>query len=53
MEQNILENKVPAEHIIRWNVPGSFELFMDAKNVANSKRRCCNSYIVIQGQTTF
>jgi 6,7-dimethyl-8-ribityllumazine synthase len=25
-EQAFLENKVPAEHIIRWNVPGSFEL---------------------------
>jgi hypothetical protein len=26
-----LFEKVPAEHIIRWNVPGSFELFMAAK----------------------
>jgi 6,7-dimethyl-8-ribityllumazine synthase len=43
--RGIFENKVPAEHIIRWNVPGrTFELFMDAKNAANSKRRCCNSY---------
>jgi 6,7-dimethyl-8-ribityllumazine synthase len=49
-EQAFLENKVPAEHIIRWNVPGSFEL-MDVKNASNSKRRCCNCAKVIQGET--
>jgi hypothetical protein len=26
-----LENEVPAEHIIRWNVPGSFELVYGCK----------------------
>jgi 6,7-dimethyl-8-ribityllumazine synthase len=31
------ENEVPAEHIIRWNVPGSFELVYGKKNVTNSK----------------
>jgi 6,7-dimethyl-8-ribityllumazine synthase len=30
-EQAFLENKVPAEHIIRWNVPGSFELIYGCK----------------------
>jgi 6,7-dimethyl-8-ribityllumazine synthase len=25
------ENEVPAEHIIRWNVPGSFELVYGCK----------------------
>jgi 6,7-dimethyl-8-ribityllumazine synthase len=29
-EQAFLENKVP-EHIIRWNVPGSFELIYGCK----------------------
>ena len=33
-----LENEVPAQQIIRWNVPGSFELDLWCKeNVANSK----------------
>jgi 6,7-dimethyl-8-ribityllumazine synthase len=34
----LFENEVPAEHIIRWNVPGSFELVYGCKkNVTNSK----------------
>ena len=39
----LLENQVPAQQIIRWNVPGSFELIYGSKeNVANTKCRCCN-----------
>jgi 6,7-dimethyl-8-ribityllumazine synthase len=38
MEQNkLLENKVPAEHIIRWNVPGSFELIYGCKKMLQTQ----------------
>jgi 6,7-dimethyl-8-ribityllumazine synthase len=39
MEQNkhFLENKVPAEHIIRWNVPGSFELIYGCKKMLQTQ----------------
>ena len=33
----LLENQVPAQHIIRWNVPGSFELVFGAKHLAENK----------------
>jgi 6,7-dimethyl-8-ribityllumazine synthase len=38
MEQNkhFLENKVP-EHIIRWNVPGSFELIYGCKKMLQTQ----------------
>ena len=29
----LLENRVPAQHIIRWNVPGSFELVYGAQRM--------------------
>ena len=29
----LIENEVPSEHIIRWNVPGSFELIYGAKKM--------------------
>jgi 6,7-dimethyl-8-ribityllumazine synthase len=39
MEQNhFLENKVPAEHIIRWNVPGSFELIYGCKKMLQTQK---------------
>ena len=31
--QALIENQVPAQHIIRWNVPGSFELIFGAKQM--------------------
>ena len=31
--QALIENQVPAQHIIRWNVPGSFELIYGAKKM--------------------
>jgi 6,7-dimethyl-8-ribityllumazine synthase len=34
---SILENKVPAEHIIRWNVPGSFELIYGCKKMLQTQ----------------
>ena len=48
-----LENEVPAEHIIRWNVPGSFELIYGAKKMLQTQN--VDAVIVIgcaiQGQT--
>ena len=29
----LIENEVPADHIIRWNVPGSFELVYGAQRM--------------------
>lgn len=31
--QTLLENQVPSQHIIRWNVPGSFELIFGARQM--------------------
>jgi 6,7-dimethyl-8-ribityllumazine synthase len=31
------ENEVPAEHIIRWNVPGSFELVYGCKKMLQTQ----------------
>ena len=31
--QALIENQVPVQHIIRWNVPGSFELIYGAKKM--------------------
>lgn len=31
--QTLLENQVPSQHIIRWNVPGSFELVYGAQRM--------------------
>jgi 6,7-dimethyl-8-ribityllumazine synthase len=36
-EAAFLDNEVPAEHIIRWNVPGSFELIYGAKKCYKRK----------------
>jgi 6,7-dimethyl-8-ribityllumazine synthase len=41
-EAAFLDNEVPAEHIIRWNVPGVLSLFMVRKNATNAKCRCNN-----------
>lgn len=49
----LLENEVPAEHIIRWNVPGSFELIYGAKKMLQTQNVDAVIVIgcVIQGQT--
>jgi 6,7-dimethyl-8-ribityllumazine synthase len=49
----LLENEVPAEHIIRWNVPGSFELVYGAKKMLQTQNVDAVIVIgcVIQGQT--
>ena len=48
-----LENQVPAHHVIRWNVPGSFELIYGCKKMLQTQN--VDSVIaigcVIQGQT--
>ncbi|MGO4818191.1 6,7-dimethyl-8-ribityllumazine synthase [Flavobacterium sp. W22_SRS_FP1] len=48
-----LENEVPAEHIIRWNVPGSFELIYGCKKMLQTQNVDAVIAIgcVIQGQT--
>jgi 6,7-dimethyl-8-ribityllumazine synthase len=48
-----LENKVPAEHIIRWNVPGSFELIYGCKKMLQTQNVDAVIAIgcVIQGET--
>lgn len=48
-----LENEVPSEHIIRWNVPGSFELIYGAKKMLQTQNVDAVIAIgcVIQGQT--
>ena len=49
----LLENQVPAQHIIRWNVPGSFELVNGAKKMLQTQNVDAVIAIgcVIQGQT--
>ena len=48
-----LENQVPANHIIRWNVPGSFELIYGSKKMLQTQNVDAVIAIgcVIQGQT--
>ena len=49
----LLENQVPAQHIIRWNVPGSFELIYGSKKMLQTQHVDAVIAIgcVIQGQT--
>ena len=49
----LFENQVPAQHIIRWNVPGSFELVYGAKKMLQTQNVDAVIAIgcVIQGQT--
>lgn len=48
-----LENQVPSQHIIRWNVPGSFELIYGCKKMLQTQNVDAVIAIgcVIQGQT--
>jgi 6,7-dimethyl-8-ribityllumazine synthase len=48
-----LENEVPSDHIIRWNVPGSFELIYGAKKMLQTQNVDAVIAIgcVIQGET--
>lgn len=52
-EEAFLDNEVPAENIIRWNVPGSFELIYGAKKMLQTQKVDAVIAIgcVIQGQT--
>jgi 6,7-dimethyl-8-ribityllumazine synthase len=49
----LLDNEVPSEHIIRWNVPGSFELVYGAKKMLQTQNVDVVIAIgcVIQGET--
>lgn len=49
----LLENQVLAQHIIRWNVPGSFELIYGSKKMLQTQKVDAVIAIgcVIQGQT--
>ncbi|PRZ28279.1 6,7-dimethyl-8-ribityllumazine synthase [Flavobacterium granuli] len=49
----LLENQVPPQQIIRWNVPGSFELIYGAKKMLQTQKVDAVIVIgcVIQGQT--
>ena len=49
----LLDNEVPSEHIIRWNVPGSFELIYGAKKMLQTQNVDAVIAIgcVIQGET--
>ncbi|MFV8364287.1 6,7-dimethyl-8-ribityllumazine synthase [Flavobacterium sp. ZT3P35] len=49
----LLDNQVPAQHIIRWNVPGSFELIYGSKKMLQTQNVDAVIAIgcVIQGQT--
>jgi 6,7-dimethyl-8-ribityllumazine synthase len=49
----LLENQVPLQHIIRWNVPGSFELIYGSKKMLQTQNVDAVIAIgcVIQGQT--
>ena len=49
----LLENQVPAQQIIRWNVPGSFELIYGSKKMLQTQNVDAVIAIgcVIQGQT--
>jgi 6,7-dimethyl-8-ribityllumazine synthase len=51
--ETLLENEVPSQHIIRWNVPGSFELIYGAKKMLQTQNIDAVIVIgcVIQGQT--
>lgn len=51
--KTLLENEVPASQIIRWNVPGSFELVYGAKKMLQTQNVDAVIVIgcVIQGQT--
>jgi 6,7-dimethyl-8-ribityllumazine synthase len=51
--KGLLENEVPSEHIIRWNVPGSFELIYGAKKMLQTQNVDAVIAIgcVIQGET--
>jgi 6,7-dimethyl-8-ribityllumazine synthase len=51
--KTLLENEVPAGQIIRWNVPGSFELVYGAKKMLQTQNVDAVIVIgcVIQGQT--
>lgn len=52
-EQTLLENGIPTENILRWNVPGSFELIFGCKHMLETQK--VNAVIaignVIQGET--
>ena len=52
-EKTLLENGIPKENIVRWNVPGSFELIFGCKHMLENQR--LNAIIaignVIQGET--
>ncbi len=52
-EDALLDNEVPAENIIRWNVPGSFELIYGSKKMLQTQKVDAVIAIgcVIQGQT--
>ena len=52
-EEALLDNEVPAENIIRWNVPGSFELIYGSKKMLQTQKVDAVIAIgcVIQGQT--
>ena len=51
--KGLLENEVPSEHIIRWNVPGSFELIYGSKKMLKTQNVDAVIAIgcVIQGET--
>ena len=51
--QALLENQVPVQNIIRWNVPGSFELIYGSKKMLQTQNVDAVIAIgcVIQGQT--
>lgn len=52
-EKTLLENGIPQENIVRWNVPGSFELIFGCKHMLETEK--VNAVIaignVIQGET--
>lgn len=52
-EKTLLENGIPKENILRWNVPGSFELIFGCKHMLETQN--VNAVIaignVIQGET--
>ena len=52
-EDAFLDNEVPAENIVRWNVPGSFELIYGCKKMLQTQKVDAVIAIgcVIQGQT--
>lgn len=52
-EDALLDNEVPSENIIRWNVPGSFELIYGCKKMLQTQKVDAVIAIgcVIQGQT--